>query len=109
MTAEAARQPCRACGALVRAAFCARCWRVAPLIGRYELAWWHGEFRAALTDEEAGFAHAAWNVVASWLADLIRGELQKRQASKLMRKLGARKRPKTLADLALEAEDEARA
>lgn len=97
-------EKCRACGARTRDAFCRRCWRLAPVFGRAELAWWLGEFRSAGDTEAARFAYAAWSITAAWLAELIRAELEKRQGRRVARRHGARKRAKSLKELADEAD-----
>lgn len=95
---------CRACGHHTPHAFCTRCWRLAPLWGRVELAWWLGEFRAAPDDTESHYAFAAWQITATWLAGLIRAELQKRQATRQARRTAPRRRAKSLKELADEAD-----
>lgn len=100
---------CSACGSTTKAAvFCARCWRLAERGVRYEVGWWHDEFRRAASRPSAEFAYACWAVTVSWASEIIKDSLARRQAARVLRKAGARKRPKTLAELALEAEDAAR-
>lgn len=95
---------CRGCGVQCRDAFCRRCWTLAPLWGKYELAWWLGEFRAGTTQEDCTFARAAWELTATWLGELIRAALQLRQAKRVTRKYGSPRRAKTLKELADEAD-----
>jgi hypothetical protein len=95
---------CRACGHQTPHAFCPRCWRLAPIHGRAELAWWLGEFRAAAGDDDSRAAFAAWQITATWLADLIKVELRKRQAKRVARKTAPKRRAKSLKELADEAD-----
>lgn len=102
--ADADSPKCKACGCSSRDAFCRRCWKLAPLWGRFELAWFFGEFRGSTEDADLMQAYASWQITANWLAGLIRAELQRRQARRVVRRGAPRRQPKTLAQLADEAD-----
>lgn len=93
-----------ACGHSTPHAFCTRCWRLAPIHGRAELGWWMGEFRSAMDDDAKTFAFVAWRITAAWLAELVKTELAKRQGRRALAKHGARRRTKSLKELADEAD-----
>ncbi len=95
---------CKACGATTRDPFCRRCWRLISPWDRYDLIWWAGQSHSGLTIADREEAHAAWWVIASAVTEALKPILAYRQGERIRRRHAPKRRAKTLAELATEAE-----